>query len=532
MRVLIVDDEALVRVGLKSMINWESYGFELIGEASDGRIALEMAKNTPPDILITDLKMPVLDGLELIRRVKKDYPNCKIIVLSSYDDFSLVREAMKLGAADYLLKLEVEPAQLINTLRGLKDDIVQERHYRQETQTNLGVLRRDFLCHALCSHESNEADFLDSQAKLGIRFALDPIYCLVLRVGNTYRLENMGAEEVNTTNSAIINLCEEIISDDYIGYAFYTKRREFVLLLSPKKEWVTVELIINTCEKLIEMLKQYLDLTAVIGVGQGNQKLSGLKLAFREASKAIQYRFFEGNERIILWDDVRIFPTPKDSYSLIPIKSKLEQALMYLRSDELHSCLESLSQDLQSSLLSQEAVCHTLLELLTMVCEIIEQHQLKANEVLTDSYCTYYELFHLENLGEVQSWLLSLEKDLTNFITAEKAKNYPNIITQAKQYIKENYTQDISLPEVSAVVSLTPSYFSTVFKQQVGISFSEYLTQHRLTKAKELLMFTDKKVYEISHMVGYPNHYYFNRLFKRVVGLTPLDYRKSQKSTI
>lgn len=159
MRVLIVDDEALVRVGLKSMINWESYGFELIGEASDGRIALEMAKNTPPDILITDLKMPVLDGLELIRRVKKDYPNCKVIVLSSYDDFSLVREAMKLGAADYLLKLEVEPAQLINTLRGLKDDIVQERHYRQETQTNLGVLRRDFLCHALCSHESNEADF-------------------------------------------------------------------------------------------------------------------------------------------------------------------------------------------------------------------------------------------------------------------------------------------------------------------------------------------------------------------------------------
>ncbi|NLJ75605.1 MAG: response regulator, partial [Firmicutes bacterium] len=157
LKVLIVDDEAIVRIGLKSMIDWEEHGFELIGEANDGRRALELYKEHKPDIVITDLKMPVLDGLGLIQQIKELPFPCRIIVLSSYDDFALVRQAMKLGAADYLLKLEMEPAELLKILAGFRHEILQEKETQfrqaqieQEVKTNLSTLRRAFLKETFC----------------------------------------------------------------------------------------------------------------------------------------------------------------------------------------------------------------------------------------------------------------------------------------------------------------------------------------------------------------------------------------------
>ncbi|HBR29267.1 MAG TPA: DNA-binding response regulator, partial [Firmicutes bacterium] len=149
LKVMIVDDEAIVRIGLKSMIDWESHGFQLVGEANDGQRALDLFQKNKPDLVITDLKMPVMDGLQLMRHLNELDARCRVIVLSSYDEFSLVKEAMKLGAADYLLKLEMEPDQLVEVLSGFKSEILQEREEKtqqaqidEEFQINLSALRR------------------------------------------------------------------------------------------------------------------------------------------------------------------------------------------------------------------------------------------------------------------------------------------------------------------------------------------------------------------------------------------------------
>lgn len=537
-KVLIVDDEAIVRIGLKSMIDWESHGFQLIGEANDGRRALEIFRQNQPEIVITDLKMPVMDGLQLIRRLKELSAHCRVIVLSSYDDFSLVKEAMKLGAVDYLLKLEMEPDQLLEALVGFREAILQERAEQteqaqidQELQTNISVLRRVFLRDMLCNNDCCGEKLRQGLTRLGIHLNPKRIYCLVLRIGNAYRLEEMNTEVNDSTQNAILNICEEVIGDDHLGYCFPMKEAEFVLLLSPKRASEKMEDIIADCRKLLTILEQYLGLTVVIGIGDEAKSFDDLRLAYQQANEAIQYRFFKENDQIILWPKVKSFPSPRDTYSVLHYRYQIEKAFAQDQVDDLCSCLDLIINDFEQLHLSQEACCHGALELLSIICELVDRYGLKPEEILTSSYQTYQELLQMVNLSQVLAWLQKLKKDLTHFLQTEEARNYPRVIAEAKRYIREHYTEQISLPEVAATVGLTPSYFSTVFKEHLGMSFSAYLTVVRIERAKELLKDTHYRVYEISHMVGYSNQYYFNRLFKKMVGVTPLDFRKSKIST-
>lgn len=534
LKVLIVDDEAIVRIGLKSMIDWEEHGFELIGEANDGRRALELYKEHKPDIVITDLKMPVLDGLGLIQQIKELPFPCRIIVLSSYDDFALVRQAMKLGAADYLLKLEMEPAELLKILAGFRHEILQEKETQfrqaqieQEVKTNLSTLRRAFLKETFCSAEFSPERFKEGLERLEIKLNPNHIYCLVLQIGSSYWMENMNAEEINSRQSAIITVCEEVICSNNFGCCFQTKEREFVILLSPKKDPVTVNHIVSDCRNLVQILQQYLGVTAVMGIGSRASCIDQIPCAYAEAREAVKYRFFKETEQIIQWSQVQSLPSPKAAYSVLPYRSQLEKAFFYRQVSEICICLDSISRELAEIGLAPEAACSGALELCSIIHELIEREQLQPEDILTASHHSYGELLHMANWDELLNWLQKLKEDLIAFIQAEEEKE-SWIISEAKRFIQEHYDEEISLTEVANSVGLTPSYFSTVFKEHVGTTYSDYLTTIRIEKAKQLLRSTAYRVYEISHMVGYENHYYFNRLFKKIVGLTPLDYRKSK----
>lgn len=537
LKVMIVDDEAIVRIGLKSMIDWESHGFQLVGEANDGQRALDLFQKNKPDLVITDLKMPVMDGLQLMRHLNELDARCRVIVLSSYDEFSLVKEAMKLGAADYLLKLEMEPDQLVEVLSGFKSEILQEREEKtqqaqidEEFQINLSALRRVFLKELLCTDDLCGEKLQQGLERLGIHLDPSKVYCLVLRIGNAYRLENMSADEANSTANAILSICAEVFGDDYMSYCLQRNETEFVLLLSPKKASGIMAEMVTNCQRLLTFLGQYLSLTAVIGIGDEAKSYEEIRTSYRQANQAIQYRFFKEYDQIILWNKVKLLPAPLETYSVHQYRDQLEKAFRQNQVDELSSLLEAISHDFAEKHLSQEACCHGALELLSMICEIIDRQGLQQEEILTSSYQTYRELLQMVNLSQVLAWLEELKKDLAQFVKEEETKNYPRVIGEAKRYIREHHAEQVSLPEVAATVGLTPSYFSTLFKEHLGMSYSEYLTLVRLERAKELLKETYYRVYEISHMVGYANQYYFNRLFKKVVGLTPLDYRKSENN--
>lgn len=538
MKILIVDDEAIVRVGIKSIIDWNKYGYEIVGEASNGKVALEIIKDKDVDIIITDIKMPVMDGLELIKEGKKINSELKFLVLSSYGDLALVKEAMKFGAEDYILKLGMEQESLIEVIDKIKlsistkkEEIDKETQFINQLKKNIPLIRSKFLKE--CIHNSNidKKEFYSSIEMLNINLNIDYIYCMVIKIQELYRFENMNDEQVDFLNNSLINLCEEIIVEEFNGYCFENKTGLFCILLSFKEDSKNknFSVIENTAFLLAEMLKQYLNITAIIGVSDINSGITGFKAAYNQAKKALEYRFFYHSGNVILFNESEVSSLTYDKYSVSCYRKKIHNALAYHKKEELEEVFNQIVKDVVTLHLGREIVCNVTIQIFNIVCEFLEKYQLEARTVLSKSYKTYHEMLLIDSLVEVKQWINELQEDLIAFIKNEANNDYPRIIAVSKKYMEDNFNIEISLKEVADKVGLNPSYFSTLFKQYTGMSYVEYITQLRINKAKELLTNCNCKVYEISDMVGYENSYYFNRIFKKITGMTPIEYKNLKK---
>lgn len=536
-KVIIADDDSLVRIGLKSIINWEENGFELAGEASDGSKALDLVARLNPDIIITDIKMPVMDGIELIRKLSELKRKPRILALSSYNEFQLVKEAMRLGAEDYLLKLEINPESLIDTLKRIAHDIEEDQQDAAERfnidhqiHKNLNMMRRNFLRDVLGNFYTSQEDLKESMEFLKISLNSDYIYCFLIKVGELYRFEDVPEDELYLLNFSIINISEEIADDLFNAYCFEMKTGEFFLVASGKKypdSPVGKRELIALGERLKDMLQLYLNITVTIGIGEGKGGVKGIRDSYDRALGAVKTRFFKENDRVILWNDVKSSTFLNEDYSIIGMRDRLHSAMSLHSKAELEGIFKTVQKYLSELPLSKNAICNIMLELFYMINEFFELYQINAREVMKKSFNTYQQLVHMENISDARKWINEVLEDMTGYIGREDEVSYKRIIASSLGYIKSHFTEDISLREVADRVNLNPSYFSTILKKYTGMSYSEHITQARIDKAKSLLLKSDYKVYEIGERVGYQNVYYFDKIFKKVTGLSPSEYKNS-----
>lgn len=536
MKILIVDDEMVIRLGLKSLIDWEEKGYKLVGEASDGKKALEAIVEKQPDIVITDIKMPVMDGIELIREAKKLSRPPRFIVLSSYNDFELVRDAMKLGAQEYMLKLEMEPESLIKLLEGVREKIEEEGQQKEKNlqintqiRKNIPVIRKKLLRDIACGAYLMEKDFEDSREFLDISLDMDHLCCLVMRAEEIYKFEAMAEGDIDLLDFSIINITEEILSDNFTGHCFEVRKGEYCAVFSPREAgpaWFDDRSYADMARRIAEMLYKYLNITVAVGIGERDRGVKGIRQSCLQAQKALEYRFFQADGKIVLWKEIKSLAKPSgDEYSVLSHKERLHSAMDFHDEKELHRFFKSMGEDMARARLSQSAACNVGLELFYMISEFFEKYQVNIRKILKTSYRTYQQLTYIGSFSQLCDWMKQVEEELTEYIREEARADYPRIIAKAKKYIEEYFNQDISLKEVADSVNLNPSYFSTLFMQNTGVSYTEHLTKIRIEKAKALLKDTDYKVYEIAEMIGYQNVTYFNRTFKKITGVTPVEYK-------
>lgn len=536
MKVLIVDDDYLVRVGLKTIINWEDYGLKVVGEASDGSKALELIVELNPDIVITDMKMPVMDGLELMRRISTLAPKPQVIVLSSYDDFHMVKEAMRLGAKDYLLKLEMDPDNLISLIGRIAREIEEteqqvgrQQRIDNQIRLNLNVLRKKFLRDLLNHFYSNEQGLQETMASLDIRLDGEYVYCFMIKVDELYRFDDVADEDLHILNFSIINIVEEIAHRDFFGYCFEGKTGEFYLLASHRKNPeapIDQVWLVELGRRLSETLEQYLNVTAKIGIGEGRRGLKGIQNAYRKAIRAMKFRFFSENERVILWKEVKDVSAQTNHYSILSLREKLHKAILYYRKEALEGIIDTILADMSRLKLSKQSISSIVMEMFFIISEYLEMYEEDARTVLKKSYGTFQQLVRIESFQGAKSWLEHVREDLLAYIGKGDEWTCQRSIARARKYMEDNFNRELTLKEVADTINLTPSYFTTLLKRYTGQSYSEYITHIRIEKAKQLLEMSDGKVYEIGEQVGYQNVYYFNRVFKKMTGLSPGEYKK------
>lgn len=538
-KVFLVEDEMVIRRGIKNSIDWEKEGYIFCGEASDGELAYPMIIKEKPDILITDVRMPFMDGLELCKLVKEELPNIKILILSGYDEFDYAKEAIRLGVTEYLLK-PISSGKLLEALNGVSESIRREkedkdlvRKYMEEMRENTEHEKQKFFEQMIAGNLSM-ADALETGKKYEMNLSAGMYNLLLFRF--TLGEENRKSGELlGEAEYAIKKLTERL---EYV-FEFQRDVEGWAFLLMADNEEQMSERVKELSKDLEEIMKNYSTIAYFGGIGQPVARLRELEESFREAERALAARFTMELNRIISVEDIRMAQNV-DTLDDIEITSfgeiektrtMLEKFLNNGAEDEIDEFVdvyinELPEENLKSVLMRQYIIMDAYIVMMSF-CEKIEgiEGEMQAqSEELKNSMKT------IQTLEEIKNYIRMLLKKIIGVRDTISGRRYSDIIEIAKDQIRKTYMSDeISLNTIAAEVGMSPSYFSSIFSKEMGKTFVEYLTEIRMDRAKELLMCSSMKTSEIGYEVGYKDPHYFSYIFKKTQNCTPKEFRARGK---
>lgn len=519
MNIFIADDDEIIRRGLRSIIEKSNLNCTVVGEASDGELALQYMEGCDKvDLLITDIRMPIMDGLELIKRVKERYFLMKVIVLSGYDEFKYIRNAFVDGAVDYLLK-PINKNQLIEVVKKTQEALEQDakkENYRKESHQLLVANTLKQIFYTPIKNKQEEEKILNL---IGLNLDKSYYFVMICRIDNFYK-QKMERMEYEGALDTIYSKIEDMVEiNDTFQMMQYINNTEIVFLIYSdeklKTSIISEEIYAVICSIGLE------DTTYTLGVGNVYYGLLNTKLAYQEAQKAADARFYLGKNHRIEYNEIdkKIIDF---NYSLESNLNKLVQNIVLYDYVGSKKVMEQIFIDLcyiDSSKFRR--YMKDMIELLILQVKDFQEAIL---------CCAHDYVFFLNNINtynELKTYMNHIIKDVIEFIKNEREKRSKIRIELAKKYISENYKENITLNDVAEYVELNASYFSNLFKTEVGTNFSDYLLDVRMQVARKLLRDPTIKVYEIGCIVGYEDAVSFGRAFKKKVGMSPKEYRNT-----
>ncbi|NLO98695.1 MAG: response regulator [Clostridiaceae bacterium] len=538
LKIFLVEDEYVVREGIKNNIDWAKEGFIFSGEAADGELAFPLIQAEQPDIIITDIKMPFMNGLDLSRLVVKALPQSKIIILSGHEEFSYAQEAIKIGVTEYLLK-PIKSTELIETVKRIGKQIIAEREerenyerYKREMEENeTEKMRRLF--NEMITGTLSIAKILERGKEYGIELSAK-LYQIILFKYNIknkdeiYSREILELEkEINSVNSRYDNI---IMFDRAIeGIAFLIKGDSSGHLDSTREAFIS---------RLKDVMEKYPHIRYFGGIGIQVDRLTALSQSYESAARAFSYRFiFENNDIISSNQVLSFYRQDEDDTVLSEIELEsldLKKADAFLKSGEaeeityfVEEFLKSVGSASEKSFLFKQYIIMNIYFTVVAFLKEIGSPDLSIEEPFKG----------LEGIKEMyydnqkaKDYIIRIFSAAIERRDALRNKRYHRIIDQAKEYINRHFAdEDISLYETAAYVNLSPSHFSSVFSKETGKSFIRYLTDLRMSKAREMLKCTDMRCSDISIAVGYKDAHYFSYLFKKIHNCSPMQYRTSKE---
>jgi two-component system response regulator YesN len=528
-KVVLVDDEEIVREGIRDKIPWGDLGFELIGTAENGQEAFHMIQSNQVDLLITDICMPIMDGLALTENVKNISPSIKIIILSGYDQFEYAQNAIKLGVQDYILKpiTSKEMKALLFEVKKALDEEMSGKAYlealRRQVQESLPLMKERFL-NQLISFPVSDEEFVRNCGYLSIPLSQPP--CMVLLID----LDSMdhGFEETQLLQFAVLNLSVEWLRGREELIVFSNQQGQTVILLSCVNPQLVQEQAFSISKEIQEVIQEKLKTQVSIGISNLAFQVKDIHVSYQEALAALEYRFLLGKNQIIHIADMEkkqcLFSQPLD------LEKKLLTNIKVGSIEETHQLIDSIFAYLEKSGLNR---CQLyIMELLVMINKTFYELGLELQPLWGESFDSMTEFHQYKTMNEIKDWLKNVCKDANLLISEKRTSSAKQQVEQAKQYILEHYADsNISLSSICKYLYVSVSYFSLIFKKETGETFVEFLTKFRLEKAKQLLKVTDYKTYEIAEMAGYSDPQYFSAVFKKQVGVSPKEYRSSLQGT-
>lgn len=537
--VFLVEDEYVVREGVKKSIDWKGHGMEMLGEANDGEIAFPQICKSKPDIVITDIKMPFMDGLELARLVKNEFPNIKIIILSGYGEFNYAKTAIELGVTDYLLK-PITPDKLLEAVMKVAELVQKDRNskanfikFQNEMKENEDLARSSFF-NDLISYKMNFEEIMLNAKKRKLDFSYS-YYKVVLYSVTSVSTTN----EITEYQNNIVYYHEKLLAlvSKFINIDIFVRGVEgYAFLVKGKNEEEIAETTRGFIDIIIDLTKEDGALCYFGAVGSVVQRVKEIGESFMEARRVFSYRYLGWKNRIINYNetidtvlqenkipDIRSINLEKMDRDTV--KNFLRNGIASETENFMKEYLNLLGdENLNSLMLRQYISMDVYISTATFLSKLGYDDQI-LSEKIGDVRNLYAQINTVHQMKEYLSLFLKHAIELRD---TNAKKKYGKMIDDACIYIEAHYMEEnISLNSVAESVNISPNYFSTIFSQETKFTFIEYLTKIRMNKACELLRCTDKKSSEIAYAIGYRDAHYFSYLFHKLEGFSPREYREN-----
>lgn len=528
--MMVVDDEEIIREGISQFIEWEEYGIRVCATAANGRQALEMAEKFCPDLVLTDIKMPYMSGIELLKNLKKMNSDISVVILSGFSDFALVQEALQLGAADYILK-PIDNDDLIKCILRARDIFIQNREKRARNeellkvlQESLPALKEKFLLQLIHGEISDIGNIKEKIAYLQLPLQGNYFRTLVFHIDEYLAADGTGSSFIQKelTDLSIVTALYGALSG-LNAYVFNYKSNEFVVLLSAANPAdMGTKNIMDLAYRMQKNVQAEISASVTVGVSKIQESITGLQEAYLEASTAVKYKIVYGKGQIISIEDVEPGVDASSRYPF-EIENEITLGIKVRDKEQIESKLNEFFDAISSG--KDYKYIQTMCMTVYIVCQ---RTLLELNENMAPLFKAQYSLENInrfESLEEMKAWMKDTLFHLVDKLEESKGSKNRKSIEDIISYLNEHYAEDINLNLLSERYYMSPCYISLLFKKETGENLMDFLTKIRIEKSKQLLRNTNLKVYEICDKIGYNDSHYFTKLFKKYTGLNPTEYR-------
>lgn len=538
MKVFLVEDEFVVREGIKNNVDWQAHGYEFCGEAGDGELAYSMIQKLKPDIVITDIKMPFMDGLTLSRMIKEEFPWIEIILLTGYEDFQYATEAIRIGVSCYLSKpisgesLLKEVDAVARRIEERQEEVEAKKRYEEDMEERMELEKQEFFSD-LVTGNKEFSELLENAKKLSIDITAIRYNILMLRVWS-------GKRDAREYSGSVVEVEQGIrrIAEKY-GAIYFNLNIEGIALLFKADDEASLSVSIERCiQEIKRLLFEYKHVRYFGGVGRSVDRISEIPACFGWASRAFAHMYLTEDSGFLFGTEEAL-KSGSDNVILSEIDPRhIDRRLIkeFLRRGEkseteffVEEFINGMGRSaIRSTLIRQ----YVAMDFYFCVSDFLENELGISRKNLSEEVETPTPEI-LSDEEKTQKYMARIINQVLAVREADSRGRYSDVVSEVISYIEKNYTDDeLSLNTLAAHVNFSPNHLSAIFKAQTGQPFIKYLTDYRMNAAKELLVTTSKKSNEIGLMVGYKDPHYFSYTFKKTQGMTPTQYRSGSSPEV
>lgn len=521
--VILADDEPQILDGIRSSMNWEQLGFNVVATALNGKELLELTETLRPDLIISDIKMPFMDGLEVAKILHEKMMHIRIVLFSGWDDFEYAQLAIRYGVSEYVLKpidFEEMHSLLEKLHKELEEELEQRRnreHLEEIYQKSLPLLQEQFMVQ-LVKGILNSEQIIRQMSNLSIDLASELFGIVLIKVADENDNYLSQVSVMESVNEMLHKVCR------FTSFR-YLDKIAYLLMISDRSEILMIQRSLN---EAAHISKHYSQISFSCGIGSVCENLEQLPSSFAQAMEALEYSVVSAEESVTSYQDIELYG---NNVCTSVSTDELEMAIKLESKEKIQHEVEKLISQLEENHYNFNAYQSAILEIIFSISGIFRQYHMMDDEIFADAKRMTMKVLSLETGEQLNSWLLNYCNYISYAIHLRKVDRNSLLAQKAIEYVEQHYNDaDLSVETVCDHLHVSTSHFSNLFRRETGLSFLAFLTKKRIEEAVRLLKTTDYKSRVIGEMVGYPEPNYFSYVFKKNMNVSPANFRKEKAS--